>query len=43
MKKYISPELELVSVGACDVISTSVGTETTPVPEGDGVWDLDLT
>ncbi len=42
MKKYTSPELEVVTLSRCDVITASPGTETTPKPENDGIWDLDL-
>ena len=42
MKKYTNPELELVTHTPCDVISASPGTETTPKPENDGIWDLEL-
>ena len=42
MKKYINPELEVIELEANDVITTSLGTETTPKDESDGIWDLDL-
>ena len=42
MKKYTSPELDLVTLAACDVITASPGTETTPKPDNDGIWDLEL-
>ena len=42
MKKYTSPELEPVNVESGDVITESPGTETTPKPEDDGIWDLDI-
>ena len=42
MKKYANPELEVVELEANDIISTSLGTETTPKEDNDGIWDLDL-
>ena len=42
MKKYINPELEVIELEANDVIATSLGTETTPKEDNDGIWDLDL-
>ena len=42
MKKYINPEFEIIEVEANDVITTSVGTETTPKDENDGIWDLEI-
>ena len=42
MKKYITPELEVIELEANDVITTSLGTETTPKEDNDGIWDLDL-
>ena len=40
MKKYRSPEMEVVEVDSTDIITTSPGTETTPKDEQDGIWDL---
>ena len=43
MKQYENPIIELILLLKDDVITTSdQGTETTPIPDGDGVWDLDL-
>ena len=42
MKKYIDPELEIIELEVNDVIATSLGTETTPKDENDGIWDLDM-
>ena len=42
MKKYIDPEIEIVRVNAKDIIATSLGTETTPKDDNDGIWDLDI-
>ena len=42
MKKYISPEIDVVEIEVKDIITTSPGTETTPKDDNDGIWDLDL-
>ena len=42
MKKYANPELEVIELEANDIISTSLGTETTPKEDNDGIWDLDV-
>ena len=42
MKKYNNPELEIIELEVNDIITTSLGTETTPKDEGDGIWDLDI-
>ena len=42
MKKYIVPKLEITELEVNDVITTSLGTETTPKDESDGIWDLDI-
>ena len=42
MKKYISPEIDIVEIEMSDIITTSPGTETTPKDDNDGIWDLDL-
>ena len=42
MKKYIDPELEIIELEANDIITTSIGTETTPKDDNDGIWDLDI-
>ena len=42
MKKYINPEIELVTIDNLDVITTSdieAGVETTPVPDNGGSWE----
>ena len=42
MKKYNSPDIELLPVEAMDVITASdptLGTETTPVESGFGSWE----
>ena len=42
MEKYVSPEIEIVEIKYLDIITTSLGTETTPKDDNDGIWDLDL-
>ena len=42
MKKYINPEMEIVEINTSDVITASLGTETTPKDENDGIWDLTI-
>ena len=42
MKKYNNPELEVIKLEVNDIITTSLGTETTPKDDNDGIWDLDL-
>ena len=42
MKKYIDPEIEIVEIKAKDIITTSLGTETTPKEDNDGIWDFDI-
>jgi hypothetical protein len=42
MKKYNNPELEIIKLDVTDIITTSLGTETTPKEDNDGIWDLDL-
>ena len=42
MKKYNIPNLEIVDIEINDIITTSLGTETTPKEDNDGIWDLDL-
>ena len=42
MKNYQAPEIELVKLST-DIITTSgIGTETSPMPDGGGIWDLDI-
>jgi len=41
-EKYISPELEVIKLKNVDIITSSLGTETTPKEECDGIWDLDI-
>jgi hypothetical protein len=41
MRKYLNPELEIIKLEADDIITTSLGTETTPKDDNDGIWDLD--
>ena len=42
MKKYNNPELEIIELEVNDKITTSLGTETTPKDDNDGIWDLDI-
>ena len=42
MRKYENPELEIIMLEVNDIITTSLGTETTPKDDNDGIWDLDL-
>jgi hypothetical protein len=42
MRKYENPELEIITLEVNDIITTSLGTETTPKDDNDGIWDLDL-
>ena len=42
MKRYTNPEIEVVEIKSVDIITTSLGTETTPKDESDGIWDLDI-
>ena len=42
MKKYLTPEIEVVEVKTSDIIVTSPGTETPWYEESDGVWDLSI-
>ena len=41
MKKYLDPEFEIVEIKTEDIITTSPGTQTTPMPDNDGIWDFD--
>ena len=40
MKKYFNPEIEIVELSVDDVITTSPGTETPPMDENDGNWQM---
>lgn len=42
MKKYTDPEIEITMLDVKDIIATSLGTETTPKDDNDGIWDLDI-
>ena len=39
MKLYNTPEFEVINLLNSDIITDS-GTETTQIPDGDGIWDL---
>ena len=40
MKDYKKSEIELVELDEKDVITTSIGVETTPKDNGDGNWEF---
>ena len=42
MKKYNTPEIEVVELEANDVITTSPGTETPWYEESDGIWEMGI-
>lgn len=42
MRKYNNPELEIIELEVNDIITTSLGTETTPKDDNDGIWDMDI-
>ena len=42
MKKYNNPEFDIIKLDVTDIITSSLGTETTPKDDNDGIWDLDL-
>lgn len=42
MKKYLNPEINVISLLAEDVITASPGTETGIVDESNGIWDLEV-
>ena len=42
MKKYVNPEIEVIELSVCDVITTSPGTETPWYEENDGIWEIGI-
>ena len=42
MKKYYSPDVDIIKIGVTDIITTSTGTETTPLDEEDGNWEVEI-
>ena len=42
MKKYVSPEAEVIELHTSDVLTTSPGTETPWYEESDGIWELGI-
>ena len=42
MKKYEYPKLEVVELKVNDIITTSIGTETSVQDETDGSWQIGL-
>ena len=39
MKKYDTPEIDIIKIGLPDVITASLGTET-PIKGEEGIWDI---
>ena len=42
MKKYTSPEIDVIELTKADIIATSDGVNTPTVNEDDPVWDLNI-
>ena len=42
MKNYEKPYLERIPISETDIITTSGGTETTPLPDVGMIWDLNI-
>ena len=42
MKNYEKPYLERIPISETDIITTSGGTETTPLPDDGMIWDLNI-
>ena len=42
MEKYTNPIIKVVILNVSDIITTSLGTETTPKDENDGSWEYTL-
>ena len=40
MKKYASPEIEIVEITSTDIIATSFGTETSRIENEEGNWEI---
>ena len=40
MKKYTSPSIDVIRISSEDIISTSIGTETSAQDENDGEWNV---
>lgn len=39
MKKYSTPDFEIIALSKEDIITTSLGTESPIIGEGNGSWD----
>ena len=42
MEKYNNPTIKIITIDISDIITTSLGTETTPKDENDGNWEYTL-
>ena len=42
IKKYVSPEFEVIEVNSCDIITSSPGVETPWYEESDGIWEIGI-
>ena len=42
MRKYTLPEIEMIELEVCDIITTSPGTESSIIENEFGIWDLEL-
>ena len=42
MKKYITPEIEVLEVKTSDIITSSPGVETPWYEESDGIWEMTI-
>ena len=42
MKEYVNPKVEIIAIKSTDVITTSLGTETSRCEQTDGIWDLNI-
>ena len=42
MKKYTSPEIDIIELGKADIIATSDGVNTPTVNEDNPMWDLNI-
>ena len=40
MKRYENPKLEVIEITVSDIITTSLGTETSVQDETDGSWQI---
>ena len=42
MKKYLDPQIEIITLSSEDILTTSPGTETPWYEESDGAWELNV-